>query len=60
GIVTREEIGQAVGILMERHRLSARQAFDAMIYVSQNTHRKLRDIARWVTEAGENPNSLLS
>jgi AmiR/NasT family two-component response regulator len=59
GMETRERIGQAVGVLMERHRLTAQQAFDLLVYVSQRTHRKLREIANWVTETGEDPQAFL-
>jgi AmiR/NasT family two-component response regulator len=59
GMETRERIGQAVGVLMERHRLSSKQAFDLLVYVSQRTHRKLRDIAIWITDTGEDPHELL-
>jgi hypothetical protein len=59
GMETRERIGQAVGVLMERHRLTAQQAFDLLVYVSQRTHRKLREIANWVTETGEDPQDFL-
>ncbi len=59
GMETREHIGQAVGVLMERHRLSSKQAFDLLVYVSQRTHRKLRDIALCVTETGEDPHEFL-
>jgi ANTAR domain/GAF domain len=59
GMETRERIGQAVGVLMERHRLTSQQAFDLLVYVSQRTHRKLRDIANWVTETGEDPQAFL-
>jgi GAF domain-containing protein len=59
GMETRERIGQAVGVLMERHRLTSQQAFDLLVYVSQRTHRKLRDIANWVTDTGEDPQIFL-
>jgi PAS domain-containing protein len=59
GMETRERIGQAVGVLMERHRLTSQQAFDLLVYVSQRTHRKLREIANWVTETGEDPQKFL-
>jgi GAF domain-containing protein len=59
GMETRERIGQAVGVLMERHRLTSQQAFDLLVYVSQRTHRKLREIANWVTETGEDPHVFL-
>jgi GAF domain-containing protein len=58
-MTSREEIGRAVGILMERHRVAATQAFDMLVFVSQRTHRKLRDIAAWVDATGEDPSVLL-
>jgi hypothetical protein len=38
-------VGQACGVLMERHNLNAEQAFDALRRCSQDQQRKLRDIA---------------
>ncbi|HEY7047218.1 MAG TPA: GAF and ANTAR domain-containing protein [Jatrophihabitantaceae bacterium] len=52
---SRQVIGQAVGILMERHRLSEQQAFDTLVKASQESHLKLREVARRVTESGEEP-----
>lgn len=46
------EIGVAVGVLMTRHQLSREQAFDALRIASQNTNRKLRDIAQDVGDTG--------
>lgn len=46
GMSNRDVIGQAKGILMERHRLSADQAFGVLARVSQELNRKLIDIAR--------------
>lgn len=46
------EIGVAVGVLMTRHQLSREQAFDALRIASQNTNRKLRDIALEVGDTG--------
>jgi GAF domain-containing protein len=59
GLRTREEIGRAVGILMERHRITAKEAFDLLVVASQHSHRKLRDIAAWMAETGEDPTALL-
>jgi len=50
---TRDIIGQAKGILMERERLSAGQAFDRLRRASQQLNRKLTDIARQLAETGE-------
>jgi hypothetical protein len=50
---TRDIIGQAKGILMERERLSAGQAFDRLRRASQQLNMKLADIARQLAETGE-------
>ena len=47
---TREVIGQAQGILMEREQISAEQAFDILRRASQRMNVKLRDIARDVID----------
>jgi GAF domain-containing protein len=52
---TREEVGRAVGILMERHRMTADAAFELLVQASQHSHRKLRDIGVWVCETGDDP-----
>lgn len=52
---TREVIGQAMGILMERHRVTATQAFDLMVHTSQRTHVKLRALAEELVRTGELP-----
>ncbi len=54
---SRGVIGQAKGILMERFRLTAAQAFDALARVSDRTNTKLRDVAVAVVETGEFPPS---
>ena len=50
---SRDVIGQAKGILMERFKITAEQAFDLLIAASQRTHRKLRDLAELLTVTGE-------
>jgi GAF domain-containing protein len=50
---TRDVIGQAKGILMERHRLTAAQAFDLLRTASQRLNRKLRDVADDLATSGE-------
>jgi hypothetical protein len=52
-IGSRKVIGEAVGILMERHRLTADQAFERLVTVSQQRHIKLRELATRLTETGE-------
>ncbi len=44
-------IGTAVGIVMATYRLTAQQGFDLLVKASQNSNRKLRDIAADVTAA---------
>ena len=54
-VASRDVIGQAKGILMERERLTADQAFDVLRRASQHVNLKLRDVAERVTETGERP-----
>lgn len=49
-------IGTAVGILMERYRVTSQQAFDLLTRASQCANRKVRDIAAEVELTGELPN----
>jgi GAF domain-containing protein len=51
----RDVIGQAKGILMERHGLTAAAAFGVLSRVSQAENRKLAEIARRLTETGQLP-----
>lgn len=43
---SRDLIGQAKGILMERYKINADQAFTVLVRVSQQNNRKLRDLAQ--------------
>ena len=52
-LTNRDVIGQAKGILMERHRLTAEEAFRLLARVSQHTNTKLIDVARYLTATGE-------
>ena len=54
-VTSRDLIGQAKGILMERYRLTADQAFDTLARVSQQTNRKLVDIATELAQTGALP-----
>ena len=49
---TRDLIGQAKGILMERYKLTGDQAFRVLIRVSQQSNRKLREIADELIHSG--------
>jgi GAF domain-containing protein len=51
----RDLIGQAKGILMERYRLTAPQAFELLVRASTHTNRKLFDIAEELTSTGAMP-----
>ncbi|MFJ6000148.1 GAF and ANTAR domain-containing protein [Streptomyces sp. NPDC092370] len=51
---TRHAIGEAMGILMERHQLGEDEAFGVLRRISQNHNLKLRDVARRV-RAGHPP-----
>jgi GAF domain-containing protein len=55
GLVTRTVIGQAEGILMERLRITADQAFGVLSRLSQHRNVKLRDVARNLVETGQIP-----
>ena len=48
-------IGQAVGVLVERHRLTPSQAFQQLRRASQDRNVRLREIARRVLETGLDP-----
>jgi hypothetical protein len=52
---SREIIGQAQGILMERERISADQAFDILRRASQHLNVKLREVAQTLVDTGETP-----
>ena len=52
---TRELIGQAQGILMERDRLTAEQAFDVLRRASQHLNTKLREVAQQLVDTGQRP-----
>ncbi|SDD51586.1 ANTAR domain-containing protein [Geodermatophilus telluris] len=54
-LASRDVIGQAKGVLMERYRITAEAAFGILTRASQDTHRKVRDVAALVTETGEAP-----
>jgi transcriptional regulator with GAF, ATPase, and Fis domain len=51
-IAARDLIGQAKGILMERHKISSDQAFSVLARASQQTNTKLIDVARVLTDTG--------
>lgn len=52
-VSNRELIGQAKGILMERHKITGQQTFVALTRVSQQTDTKLIDVADHLINSGE-------
>ena len=52
-VVIRQLIGQAQGILMERHKITDDQAFALLIKASQHTNTKLRDVADQLVVSGQ-------
>ena len=54
-LVTRELIGQAQGILIERERITADQAFGILRQASQHLNIKLREVAQNLVDTGERP-----
>lgn len=54
-IQSHRTVGQAVGILVERHRLTPTRAFDRLKQASQNRNLKLHDVATRVIETGAEP-----
>ena len=52
-LATSRQIGMAMGILMERHRLTPEQAFDRLRDLSQRRNVKLRDLADQVVYTGD-------
>jgi transcriptional regulator with GAF, ATPase, and Fis domain len=54
-MATRDLIGMAKGILMERHKVTGDRAFALLARVSQDTNRKLRDVADDLVHSGRLP-----
>jgi GAF domain-containing protein len=54
---SRERIGQATGVLIERFRLTPDQAFQLLVRASQHSNRKLVDIADELVHQGTLPPS---
>ena len=50
---TRDLIGQAKGILMERFSFDDDRAFQMLVRSSQDTNLKLVEVARWLTASAD-------
>ena len=57
-VKSRDTIGQAKGLLMERYKISADAAFTMLINESNRSNRKLVDVAHQLIYAGETPMSM--
>ncbi|GAA2020534.1 GAF and ANTAR domain-containing protein [Terrabacter terrae] len=51
-LASNRDIGTAVGVLMAQHKLTREQAFDLLRIASQNTNRKLNEVALDVIDTG--------
>jgi GAF domain-containing protein len=54
-LASRDRIGQAKGMLVERFSVDAEQAFRMMVTLSQETNTPLTDIATRIVDAGPDP-----
>jgi hypothetical protein len=55
---SRQHIGEAVGILVERHRILPDEAFQRLVKASQDRNVKVREIADVVIQTGQDPEEL--
>lgn len=55
GMINRDVIGQAKGVLMARHRVTPDAAFELLREASQRLNRKLRQVADEVARTGQIP-----
>jgi len=55
GMDSRDVLGQAKGILMERHKITGDQAFGVLVRASQELNRKVVEVARELSETGVLP-----
>lgn len=54
-LASRQTIGRAEGVLMQRELITADQAFDLLRQASQHLNIKLRDVAQIVVDTGDIP-----
>lgn len=54
-VASRQHIGEALGVVMERYKITEDQAFDVIKTSSQHRNVKLRDIAEHINTTGEVP-----
>jgi AmiR/NasT family two-component response regulator len=53
-LTSRDTIGMAKGILMQRERLTDVQAFNLLVSTSQSANIKLHEIAVWLIDNANN------
>lgn len=58
-VATRQVIGEATGILMERRRLDSPPAFALLVTASQRLNAKVRHIAEHTVRTGQDPETLM-
>jgi len=51
-LTSSREIGMAMGIVMERHKLSPDQAFELLARISQQRQHRVREVAAQIAETG--------
>jgi len=56
-LASREVIGRAEGVLMQRELITAEQAFDLLRRASQGLNVKLRQVAQYVVDTGDIPST---
>ena len=56
-LASREIIGEALGILIERERITADQAFDILRRASKHLHIRLVEVAQNLIDTGEDPDT---
>jgi len=56
-LASRQVIGRAEGILMQRELITSDQAFDLLRRASQNLNKKLREVAQYVVDTGDVPHT---
>lgn len=55
-LASRDLIGQAKGVLMERRHISSDEAFAVLVEASQHTNLRLADVAAWlISEIADEP-----
>lgn len=58
GMDRRQVIGEATGILMERHRIGSADAFARLVRSSQQLNAKVSSVAQYVVLTGQDPETI--